>query len=641
MKRALFTLIIALPAAAQDPTTLQKFLRIRTPGAPIRMPDGTMLSRDWPDGVYQLYRVAGSIASPDAPMSKLTTFPDGITSFHVSPDYSRVVVAAAVGGNEYWQLYEFDQKTGKTRAITDNPKAQYAMNAWVGDGAGFLYTGNDESPTDFHIYRYDFSTGKSTKILAKPGSWSAADISSDGSRVLVDEYRSISDRSIYLLDTRSGQLRDLSDAAGKPESTAAINAVGFLPGDTGVLFVSDIDGGKPRLFLHDLASGKTTRPVSELDEFEIDGVSISPGRTLLGVVTNEDGYGVPHLYRLPTFERIELPPIERGVAGFYEVRDDRVSWVLNNARTPSLAFSCDVPRSGGKTGPASQVSKTDTQGIDLAAFPLPTLVWFEASKDNLSIPAFLWLPPGHTQGKPIPFVVAYHGGPEGQHRPVFSAITQYLLSEGFGVLMPNVRGSTGYGRAFHMMDDYKKRWDSVSDGVDAAQWLVDHGYATPGKISTYGGSYGGFMSVACIVEDQERADAGKPRLFGAGIDVVGIVNLRTFLEKTAPYRRKLREVEYGPLSDPEFLASVSSMSRVDKIRVPMFIAHGFNDPRVPVEEAMQLAVALKDQAFEKKDMSLVPRLFIAPDEGHGFAKLDNRIYFNERMVSFLKDTIGR
>jgi dipeptidyl aminopeptidase/acylaminoacyl peptidase len=157
----------------------------------------------------------------------------------------------------------------------------------------------------------------------------------------------------------------------------------------------------------------------------------------------------------------------------------------------------------------------------------------------------------------------------------------------------------------------------------------------PGKIATYGGSYGGFMSVACIVEDQERVERGerKDRLFGACVDVVGIVNMKGFLEKTSGYRRKLREVEYGPLTDPEFLASISSINKVDKIHVPVFVAHGFNDPRVPVQEAMQLATALKERGME-------PRMFVAPDEGHGFAKLDNRIYFSERMAQFLEETIG-
>jgi dipeptidyl aminopeptidase/acylaminoacyl peptidase len=311
-------------------------------------------------------------------------------------------------------------------------------------------------------------------------------------------------------------------------------------------------------------------------------------------------------------------------------------WTRSNARTAGLAYATTFTR--GAKGAIAQATKqltwTVDQGIDLGAFPLPELVRY-AAFDGRSIPAFLYLPPGYVKGTRIPFVVNYHGGPEGQHRPYFSALNQYFLARGYGLILPNVRGSTGYGRAFQMLDDYKGRWGSVKDGVDAARWLVDHGYAERGRIATYGGSYGGFMAVACVVEDQERVDRGEQpaRLFGACVDVVGIVNMQTFLDKTSGYRRKLREVEYGPLSDAEFLASISPIHKVDEMQVPFFIAHGFNDPRVPVQEAMQLATALLSKGRG-------PRLFVAPDEGHGFAKLDNRIYFNERMAQFLDETIG-
>src|SRR6185436_2113223 len=139
------------------------------------------------------------------------------------------------------------------------------------------------------------------------------------------------------------------------------------------------------------------------------------------------------------------------------------------------------------------ITIADTQGVDLSKFPLPELVTYK-SFDGLDVPAFIFLPPTFNKGKPVPFVVNFHGGPEGQSRPGFTALTQYLLLRGYGMMMPNVRGSTGYGRAFHMMDDYKKRWDSVKDGAEAARWLVKNGYADAGRVAAYGGSYGGFMS---------------------------------------------------------------------------------------------------------------------------------------------------
>jgi len=358
-------------------------------------------------------------------------------------------------------------------------------------------------------------------------------------------------------------------------------------------------------------------------------------RTLLAVVTNENGYGDLRVYTLPNFTPVQLPAIERGVVSVSELKGNRISWVLSNARTPILSYTYTIPASPSADHKpvARQLTYADTQGIDLQAFPLPELVKVK-SFDGTMIPAFIYLPAGYTKGKPIPFVLNYHGGPESQWRPSFDRTVQYLLSEGFGVMQPNVRGSAGYGREFVMKDDYKKRWDSVRDGVDAAAWLVANNYALPGKIATYGGSYGGFMSVACLVEDQLRVDAGtqKERLFGAGVNVVGIVNMKTFLEQTSGYRRKLREVEYGPLSDPEFLHSVSPIHKIDKINVPMMIAHGLNDPRVPVGEAMQLAIGLMNRGME-------PVQFYAPDEGHGFQKLNNRILFSKRLSHFLKTTI--
>jgi dipeptidyl aminopeptidase/acylaminoacyl peptidase len=634
-------------AATEPPSrpTIQQFLKIRTPGAPEILPDGSLLLRDWPDGVRQLYRVvpksqdreAPSYRPGDATTLRLTDFPDGLSGFTLSPDGKKVILSHARGGNENTQLTLLDPLAEPGKGLTplySDPRVQASANVWLKDGSGFIYSANDESPNDFYLYRYDFATGHSTRLLGEAGSWSAADVTGDGRRVLVQRYGSASDVQCYELDLATGKRKDLTI---RPEGgTAACGFAGYLPGERAVLMLSDLKDGMQRLYLKDLRSGAVREPIPALGRFELDGAGPSDSREFLFAVTNQDGYGVLSVYTLPDFTPVPMPPIGEGVVSVASFRGSTLVWSLSNARTAGLSYATTFTRAGkgAVTQATRQLTWTDDQGIDLNGFPLPGLVKYAAA-DGRQIPAFMCLPPGYVKGTAIPFVVNYHGGPEGQHRPGFSATDQYLLSRGFGVLLPNVRGSTGYGRAFQMLDDYKGRWGSVRDGVDAAEWLVKNGYARPGRIATYGGSYGGFMSVACLVEDQERVERGErpERLFGACVDVVGIVNLRTFLEKTSGYRRKLREMEYGPLTDPEFLASISSIERVDKIHVPVFIAHGFNDPRVPVEEAMQLATALKERGQ-------APRLFIAPDEGHGFAKLDNRIYFNERMAQFLEETIG-
>jgi dipeptidyl aminopeptidase/acylaminoacyl peptidase len=641
---------VAKPAAVEKSATLpsiEQFLKVRAPGGATLGNDGALYVRDLADGVAQVFKVepvktaAGTrdYSPGKAKMTKLTSYADGAGGTSMSPDGKVMLITHAVGGNENFQIAAMDVATGAIRDLTNDPKVQYGINAWLEDGSGFVYSGNQDSPNDFHLYLWDFAAGKATKILGLEGSWSCGDITKDRKRALVSKFQSASDSQVFELDITTGKTTEITI---KPEGgTANCGVVGYLPGEEAVLLTSDAKDGMVRLYRKDLKTGAVTSPIASLDKFELDGAGFNNEKTLLATVTNEDGYGVSRVFEVAGMTALAMPETARGVvSGGGTFRGRTLVWSLNNAQTPGVAFETTWGADGKPD--TKPLTFADTQGIDLSGFPLPELVKYK-SFDGLEIPAFVFLPPGYDRAakKPIPFICLYHGGPEGQHRPTFSAQQQYFLSRGFGIILPNVRGSSGYGRDFQMMDDYKKRWDSVKDGVAAAKWLVDSGYATAGKITTFGGSYGGFMSVACLVEDAQAAEAEKRApLFGAGVNIVGIVNLKTFLEKTSGYRRKLRESEYGPLTDPEFLLSVSSITKTEFLRVPMFIAHGFNDPRVPVEEAMQLAVALKDKALKTGKMGLMPQLLVFPDEGHGFAKMDNRLLFAKQVESFMQRTIG-
>ena len=640
MRRPLISILVALSAfASASPAEsavpppqagIRQFLAIRAPSNPDLLPDGTLLVRDRPDGVWQLYRTRAGAAGSAAD-EKLTDFPDGLGRFSSSPDGRHVVLMHGRGGDENTQLTRIALGDPSRRIpVLADPKVQADLNVWVRDGSGFFYSANTPDPADFHIYRHDIATGETRKVLAKAGSWRARDVTRDGARVLVSRAVSASESHVFELVTATGGLEEITIAP--KDGTAACAVVGYLPGERSVLLVSDAEGGRRRLYVRDLASGATRAALPALHTQELDATAINDRGDLLAITINQDGFSLLRVYALPSFKPVVVPSIERGVANLAAFRGSRLVYTLSNARHPGIAYAIDISNARARAVPRKLTTVVD-QGIDLASFPLPDVVRY-TSFDGRKIPALLYLPPGHTAGTAIPFVIAYHGGPESQARPGFSATNQYLLSRGFGILLPNVRGSTGYGREYHMLDNYTKRWDSVKDGVAAADWLVKSGRAAAGKVAAMGGSYGGFMSVACVVEDQEAVDRGerKSRLFGACVDVVGIVNLQTFLERTSSYRRKLREAEYGPLSDTTFLRSVSSLHRADKIQVPTFIAHGFNDPRVPVEEAMQLAAALRANGQR-------PRMFIAPDEGHGFQKLDNQIYYGERLAAFLMETL--
>ncbi len=643
----------AAPGLVERGPGIEKFYRIRTPASARLHKNGSLYCLDRPDGVMQLYRVApaaGQVATVSATQDKtrLTDFKDGCTGYSMSPNGNRMLIYTAAGGNENTQVYLLDQNSTDPKSnltpVLINPKVVHRPSLWSLDGNSFYYTANDEDPNNFFMYRYDFVAGqkdasgnavpgKATKILSKEGDWTANDVTRDGKRVIVSQYRSSSDSEVLELDVATGNLRSLNPMIVPAGTTASLEPVGYSPDEKSFYLISDHEEGIKRIFAIDLASGRVSKPLPSLDKYELDGAGINDTRTFLAAAANEEGYGVPYLYRLPSLEPVKLPNIERGVVSLSEIEDDRISWTLANARTPGVMYT--APITNGTVGTPRQVTVPDTQGIELGSFPLPELIKFK-SFDGMEIPAFVYLPPGAKRGQPIPFVVDYHGGPEGQYRPDFSSFVQYLLSEGFGVIRPNVRGSSGYGRAFIMADDYKNRWNSVRDGWHAAKYLVDNGYARPGKIASYGGSYGGFMTTAVQVEDQEAFERGesKQRLFGASINVVGVINFQTFLERTSGYRRKLREVEYGPLTDPDFLNSVSPLQRSDKIMVPMLLAHGANDPRVPVTEAMQMAEALMRRGMD-------PEQIYFDDEGHGFAKLDNRLLFGKRASRFLKQHIGQ
>ncbi|MBV8561877.1 MAG: S9 family peptidase, partial [Actinobacteria bacterium] len=341
--------------------------------------------------------------------------------------------------------------------------------------------------------------------------------------------------------------------------------------------------------------------------WELSCAGDDAGRRLL-VVANEDGYSRCADLVLPgdgVAEHFVFSPDGRTVAfAFSTTREPHQVWLAELG-------SGGAPRRLTGTGPV--------EGVD------PELHRFE-SFDGESIPVFLFLP--ESEG-PHPVVVAIHGGPESQYRPWYSqgfgAITQHLVARGYAVAAPNVRGSSGYGKRFVHLDDVEKRLDSVADLAALHGWLAARPEIDGSRAVVYGRSYGGYMVLAAL--------AFQPELWAAGIEFVGIANLRTFLENTSEYRRAVREREYGPLSDPELLEQLSPWSRVDAIRAPLFIEHGRNDPRVPVSESEAIHRVLVEKGVRCE-------LVIYEDEGHQIEKLGNRIDAFERAVAFLDEVVG-
>lgn len=591
--------------------SMEAFVKMRWPVAATLAPDDTLYYMFNPDGINQLYAVRAG--DPQHRAVKLTRFPDGLRGYSVSDDGRWITLLADVGGNENHNVHLMDTARREVEPLLINPKAVYGSIVWRRDSRAFAYRSNDESPADFHVYLYDLDSRSPRKLLSGQGHFAPADFNRDGSKVVVSRTISATHTQLFEIDVATGASREISPAG----EAWSFEPIGYDTTDATFLVNTNYRGDLMRIHALDLATGALTPLLSDLAAFETDSGRWNEDRSILAVGVNEHGYSRLHLRRGGDFSPLPVPTMGEGVVGNVRFQGRYLLFAPDNARTPGVIYRWDMQQ---PDRPPVALTEADTQGIDVTEFPLPRLVHYP-SFDGEKIPAFLYLPKNYREGRRIPFIIQYHGGPEAQFRPNFNRGFQYFVARGIGVMAPNVRGSSGYGKAYLEADNYKNRYKSVQDGIWAAKFLVDQGYSSKKRIAAWGGSYGGFMTMAVITE--------APEYFGAACNVVGIVNFETFLEQTRDYRRKLREVEYGPLDDREFLRSISPIHKVERIDMPLMIAHGLNDPRVPVGEAMQIAVALKKRGMPVEELYF-------PDEGHGFAKEENRLLYMQETARFFE-----
>jgi dipeptidyl aminopeptidase/acylaminoacyl peptidase len=270
-------------------------------------------------------------------------------------------------------------------------------------------------------------------------------------------------------------------------------------------------------------------------------------------------------------------------------------------------------------------TESETGGLDASKFSEPEPVKF-TSFDGRTISAFVYRPDATKFPGPRPVLINIHGGPEGQSRPDFLGRSNYYLNElGCTLVFPTVRGSSGYGKTFLTLDNGVKREDSVRDIGALLDWIGMQPGLDAKRVAVMGGSYGGYMVLACLTHFSDR--------LRCGIDVVGISNFVTFLKNTQDYRRDLRRVEYGDERDPamaEFLAKISPLNSVAKIASPLLVVQGKNDPRVPVTEAEQMVKALRNRGS-------TCWYLMATDEGHGFGKKKNADFQFLAQILFLRE----
>jgi dipeptidyl aminopeptidase/acylaminoacyl peptidase len=400
------------------------------------------------------------------------------------------------------------------------------------------------------------------------------------------------------------------------EGDARFSGASLTPDGGSLFLATDRDGEALRLARLDVES--LAIDYLTPDDWDVESVELSRDGRYLISSRNVDGYSDLLLFN-GRGRRIPGPELPRGLYGGFEFSPDgrRLAFTFTGPDRNADIWTLDLP-----DGEPRRLTRSSTAGIPPHTFRKPSLLRYPTF-DGREVPALFYEPEGAGEPGDVPVVVNVHGGPESQSRPLFAPVTQYLLSRGYGVFFPNVRGSTGYGKTYTHLDDVRLRMDSVADLAYAAHWLRDRGHE---RVAVMGGSYGGFMVLAAMTE--------YPELWSAGVDIVGIANMVTFLENTGSYRRALREPEYGSLErDREFLESISPIHKAERISAPLMVIHGKNDPRVPVGEAEQIVERVGANGGRVEYL-------LYEDEGHGLAKLKNRLDAYPKIVDFLGRHLG-
>ncbi len=547
------------------------------------------------------------VAMPGGERKQLTFFADrvGGASYHPHVgDY--FLFGKDAGGSEFYQFYRYDLDSGQSALLTDG-KSRNTGARWSNAGDQIVYGSTRRTGADVDFYTMNPTDPReSNRLLTENpgGGWFVADWSPDDKRLLVGEYVSINESYVWLVTVADGT-KSLVTPKGSDEKIA-YEPIAFSTDGKGIYVTTDRDSEFMRLTYIDLESGKQTCLVEDIP-WDVESAALSHDGKRIALVTNENGISKLHLFDTQSRKRSPVEGVPVGVIGGLDWHENNrdLGFVVASARATADVYSLDAD-----SGQVERWTYSETGGLNAETFSEPDVVTWK-SFDDRRISGFLYRPPARFKG-PRPVIVVIHGGPEGQARPGFLSRNNYFLNElGIARIYPNVRGSAGYGKSFLKLDNGFLREGTYRDINALFDWIGTQQDLDADRIMVTGGSYGGHMTLAVAVLYSNR--------IRCALDVVGISNLVTFLERTESYRRDLRRVEYGDERDAKmraFLERIAPLNHADEIKKPLFVVQGKNDPRVPLSESEQIVETLH------KNKTPVWYL-MAKDEGHGFAKKQN------------------
>ncbi|MGI8979529.1 MAG: prolyl oligopeptidase family serine peptidase [Pirellulaceae bacterium] len=584
----------------------------------------------------QLHRVY----EPGGRREQITFFEEPVDGgFIPGTKDEEILLSMGSGGNENNQIYFLDRKNFKTTLLTDG-KSRNSIQAIRKDGSQMIIGSNQRNGRDTDLYIADPRKPASMKMLmeVKGEFWSAVDWSKDGQKLALIRTVSANESYPALFDIESGKKTELRLAN---KEKASYGPMAFSPGGNDLYIVSDALGEFAHLHWLDIGVGSSAFFIDLAPKvsWDVNGVVVDETFGQVAFSVNEDGaskvfiiadrFAENRTGKRKTIDLAHPEPREiklpLGIVSSLEFSPDNkhLGFTLARPDAPADAYSVEL-----ESGELTRWTYSEVGGLNPASFVTPTRIRFK-SFDDREIPAHVYKPKTASEGHRVPVLINIHGGPESQAQPYFTGATQFYVNElGIAVIYPNIRGSSGYGKTYLKLDNAEKREDSVKDIGALLDWIATQKDLDPSRVAVSGGSYGGYMVLASLVNFPDKIKAG--------IDNVGIANFNTFLEKTSAYRQDLRRVEYGDERDPkmkDFFEKISPANRVDAIRSDLLVVHGKNDPRVPFAEAQQIAAKVREKGRPVWTV-------YAANEGHGFGKKENVDYLRAVEVMFLKKSFG-
>jgi dipeptidyl aminopeptidase/acylaminoacyl peptidase len=559
------------------------------------------------------------VSTPGGERRQLTFFRDAVSVGRFHPnggDY--ILFSKDVGGGEWYQLYRYDVATGDITLLTDG-KSRNILGPYSTQGDQLAYTSTRRTGKDTDLWVMNPTQPTSDHLLTEltGGGWAPLDWSPDDSKILLLEEISINESYLWLVDAKTGEKTAFTPRDAKDK--VSYDQARFSKDGKGIYVTTDKESEFHRLAYVPLDS-KAHSYLTSTVPWDVDAFELSQDGKHIAIVTNEGGLSALYDFLIPTKTLVRVRDVPAGVIGTvrWHKNSRDVAFTVENAQSPEDVYSLDIA-----TGRIERWTDSET-AVPTSSFRSAELVKWR-SFDGRMISGFLYRPTVKFTGK-RPVLIDIHGGPEGQSRPTFSGRLNYYLNElGIAIIEPNVRGSTGYGKSFTLLDNGFLRENTYKDINALFDWIATQPDLDSTRIAVMGGSYGGHMTLAISTFYSDR--------IRCSIDVVGPSNLVTFLEHTEGYRRDLRRAEYGDERDAKmrkFLERIAPMNNIERIRKPMLVIAGKNDPRVPVSESNQIVEALKQEG--------TPVWYImGKDEGHGFQKKPNRDYQSYVMAEFLQE----